>query len=49
MITPITPTQPTTTNPQRKPQKPTDRPTFQEWLLLALANGKKQTYDSEEI
>ena len=29
-----------TTKQQRKP-KPTDRPTFQEWLLLALANGKE--------
>lgn len=27
-------------NPQHA--KPTDRPTFQEWLLLALANGKQR-------
>jgi hypothetical protein len=31
-----------TTKQQRKPKKPTDRPTFQEWLLLALANGKER-------
>jgi hypothetical protein len=40
-VAPITLTQPITKQKQQHP-KPTDRPTFQEWLLLALANGKER-------
>lgn len=40
----VTPTQPTQTTQQQKPKhlKPTDKPTFEERLLLALANRKEQ-------
>ena len=41
-VIPITPTTKPQTKQQRKP-KPTDRPTFTEYLLLALANGKERT------